>query len=146
MRRFQFRLDPALRLARFRLDQAQLELAAAQRTLADEMERRSQLLDQIRSHQARRADAQKRRLEIQLLLEAAEFENELFERLTDQEKRIQDAAATADLKTEAAHKCHAECEALERLRERRKSEHFQEALAAEQKTLDDHSVTRWRRV
>ena len=145
MRRFQFRLDPALRLRKFRLEEAQLVLAAAQRTLAEEEERARQLRTELDTHRNWRANAQAELLDAQVLADGARFEVDLIERIAAQNRVVHTTAMVVDEKTEVVHQRHAETEALERLKDRRKAEHFQEALAQEQKALDEHSVTRWKR-
>lgn len=145
MRRFQFRLDPALRLRKFRLEEAQLVLAAAQRTLAEEEERARQLRTELETHRSWRAKAQSERLDAQVLADGARFEVDLLDRISAQDRVVHTTAMVVDEKTEIVHQRHAETEALERLKDRRKAEHFQEALAQEQKALDEHSVTRWKR-
>src|SRR5438105_2713087 len=125
MRRFHFRLDPALRLRHFRLEAAQSELASAQRALADEEAERLRILEGIAAQQSWRAQAQEQQLDASQLTDAAKYELELFRRLEGQEQRIREHSTVVDVKTEVVHKCHAECESLERLKGRRKAEHFQ---------------------
>jgi flagellar FliJ protein len=145
MRRFQFRLESALRVRRFREEQAQLELAAAQRRLGVEEAAYAQILAEIERHTLWRASVQSDELDIRMLTDAARYEEKLAEVLERQRETVSAETLEAEKHVEIVRRIHADREALERLRERRLADHYQEALASEQQDIDEASVLRWPR-
>ena len=145
MRRFHFRLETALRLRRFRLEEAQIELSAAQTALASEQAARSELERSLDLQQHARAAAMGENMDLGSVDDAADYEAHLQRRLVEQSERIESAQLEVDKRTDAVRARHADCEALERLRDRQEVEHMLTGLSEEQKSLDEHSVLRWKR-
>src|SRR5207253_9069741 len=99
----------------------------------------------LRRHEERRATLQTESVEITALTDAEHYAQTLVRKLTEQEERVRESAAAVEACRAALQQRRTECEALERLRDRRLTEHRAEQLRTEQQSLDESSVLRWRR-
>jgi flagellar protein FliJ len=145
MRRFQFRLESVLRVRRFREEQAQLLLAAAQRRLATEEAAKLRLQSALERHQHWLADTLAKELDISKLAQAAAYEEDISKQLDIQNNNVQAAILEVESNLERIRHIHADREVLQRLRETRLAEHYQAELASEQKETDESAVLRWTR-
>src|SRR5688572_18715486 len=119
MRRFQFRLDPALQLRRRLEEQAQVELAEQQRRLSEEEAGARTLAAELRRHDECRAELLNRVIQVQELATAGQYSRALTMALVDQERTVREAAARVEECRETLQMRRADREALERLRDRR---------------------------
>lgn len=137
MKRFQFRLDPVLRVRRHRLDRQRVELASALAQLV-----RSEREEGALGRELREAEAALRtRLEggvdgasLALALDASgrlRFRHRVCENARE---RAETDVAEARRRVAEAHRG---VRALERLRERRRDEHQREAARREQHELEE---------
>jgi flagellar protein FliJ len=145
MRRFHFTLEPALRHRQRQKEQAQIELAAQQRRLEQEVAEAGARRLALDRHEERRAAMLSEAVDISLLNDAERYARVLGRRLAEQEVRVREATAAVEACRSVLQERRTECEALERLRERRQAEYRVEQLRAEQQSLDESSVLRWRR-
>jgi flagellar FliJ protein len=145
MKRFQFTLDPALRLRRRREEEAQVALAERQRSLVREEAQLAELRRDLRRHEQARADLQRRALDVSALVDADRYGDALYRALLLQEERVHAAAEAVEAARAQLHRCRVDRETLERLRERRLEDHRREALREEQEALDEAFVLRWKR-
>jgi flagellar export protein FliJ len=84
-------------------------------------------------------------VDISLLTDAERYAQALGRQLAEQAVRVREATAAVEACRSVLQERRTECEALERLRERRLTEHRAEQLRTEQQSLDESSVLRWRR-
>jgi flagellar export protein FliJ len=145
VRRFRFSLEPALRHRQRQEEQAQIELAAQQRRREHEVAAAEALRLALRRHDERRAALQMETVDIGVLADAERYAQALIRELTAQEQRVSEAVVAVETYRAALLLRRTECEALERLRGQRLTEHRTEQLRSEQQTLDESSVLRWRR-
>jgi flagellar FliJ protein len=145
MRRFQFTLEPALQLRRRLEEQAQIELAEQQRRLEHENSRAEALHGELRRDEERRTHLQRRSISIQELAQAEQYARSLIQAVEVQEQRVQEATEQLEACRQTLQNRRTDRETLERLRERRLSEHRAGELRSEQQALDDASILRWRR-
>jgi flagellar FliJ protein len=144
MKRFQFKLDPALRLRSQAEEQAQVELAEKLRLAGMEERRLEELRQELRTHRSYRAGLQRGAFDPTVLLQADRYGDALEAAAVTQQARVTQAAAAVEASREALRQRRMEREALERLRERRLEEYRREALRVEQQGLDETAVLRWR--
>jgi flagellar FliJ protein len=145
MRRFRFSLDPVLRLRRRLEEQAQVELAQQQRRLEREKAELEQALQAHQAFEAYRTTLQRDSVEIPALVEADRYVQSLAELIGQRRQRVQEAAAAVESGLQSLQQRRLERETLDRLRELRLAEHQEKELRAEQQSLDEVSVLRWRR-
>jgi flagellar FliJ protein len=145
MRRFRFTLEPALRHRQRLEEHAQIELAVQQRRLEQEQAQIASLRLDLRRHEEIRAEMQLRSIEIGALTDADRYGASLVRAIADQEARVAEALTAVETCRATAAQRRTERESLDRLRERRLTEHRSEELRGEQQDLDDTSVIRWRR-
>jgi flagellar export protein FliJ len=145
MHRFRFSLEPVLRLRRRQEEEAQVELARQQRRLERQKAELEQAVAALQAFETYRAALQRDAVQIAVLVEADQYGQALAETLSRRQQSVREAAAVVEAALQALHQQRVQRETLERLRERRRTEHREEELRAEQQSLDELSVLRWRK-
>jgi flagellar FliJ protein len=145
MRRFRFNLDPVLRLRRRLEEQAQIDLAERRRALEREKSEEERARSALQRFHLHRAGLQRHAVDVGALREADRYAEALAHALLLRQRRVQRAAAGVEAGLEALQRRRVERETLERLRVRRLTEHGADEQRAEQQTLDEAAVLRWRR-
>ncbi len=137
MKAFRFRLESVLGLRRFEDERARLELARAERALAEAGEQHAAWRERVRES----ADALGRRLAAGLpaglLRSSAAALETLDSRVAEAADRIGAARAQLAERRRAARLAHARKRALERLRELASAEHRRELERHAQRELDE---------
>jgi flagellar export protein FliJ len=137
MKRYSFRLDPVLRVRRIEEDQAILQLANAQRGLAAAEEMLQRRLDRYGDVPVAAGP-----MPAETLLRMRSRQEAVAASVVFAGANQLRAAATVDLRREEWSAAAMRVAALERLDERRRAEHQQEAQRQELVTVDDMVVAR----
>lgn len=146
MRRFQFRLETALRLRRLAEQQAQSALAEAERAILVAEEALTLALKEYEQHQGYCTRLHARRLnDIALLVAASQYTLVLEEDVDAQREQVRLAVTKREAQREALCARRQEREALDKLREKQRLVHLQEEATEEQAWLDEVAVLRWGR-
>jgi flagellar export protein FliJ len=145
MRRFEFRLEPALSLRRRLEEQAQVQLAESELQREREQAQLLELQRERERHERTRDGLQRQGLDVGALVDADRYGSALDRALQAQQERLLAARGTVDARRDALHQRHRDREAMERLRDRQLQEYRQEALRAEQAALDEAFVLRWKK-
>lgn len=145
MKRFQFKLQPALELRRRQEEAAAAALAEKQRLLQREQAQLTEFREEMRRHQDYRGSLQRSGVAIQDLVDADQYATALMRSLIMQQEKAAAAGRAVDAALDALKERRVDRETLEKLRERRAEEHTHEMLRQEQAALDEGTVLRWRR-
>jgi flagellar FliJ protein len=137
MKRYSFRLDPVLRVRRIEEDQRILELANAQRALADAEAMLQRRLDRYSDVPVPAGP-----VPVDQLLRMRSRQDGVAAAVVAAGANRLRAEATVDLRRQEWSDAAMRVSALERLDDRRRAEHQQEAQRQELVTVDDMVVAR----
>jgi flagellar export protein FliJ len=145
MRRFRFPLDPALRLRTQLEEQAEMKLAESHRRLQQSRAAVEEIERQIQLHDRLRCQWQLAQIDPGALSAVDPYRQERERAREAGQAALREAQETVERCLLEYCQRRMDRETLDRLRERRRAEHREQALQDEQKSLDEAAVLRWRR-
>lgn len=146
MARFQFRLQSMLKLAESQRDQCRRDLAAALEAvhvLRDRQHDIERAVTEIRATRARESVGSG--IQVERLLDASRFELLLNSQLSEVHKQQEQVDEELERRRQRLVEADRQVRTLEKLRERRLTEHEQAELRKQQILLDEVATQRFRR-
>ena len=146
MKRFQFRLETALRLRQLAEQQAQAALAEAERAVLAAEQALTKTLGERERHLAYYAQLQQQsKPDIALIAATCQYTEILEEHLATQRQIVRTALDARDKRREALQTSRRERELIEKLKEKKHQEYLLQEAAEEQAWLDEVAVLRFGR-